>query len=241
MLELNGLSKTFAGVKAVNNVSLCIEAKEVRGLIGPNGAGKSTLVNLISGLLKQSAGSLKLDGTLLDGLAAPKRAQMGIGRTFQNLRVFPSLTVQQNIEVAQSTIRAGGPKHEKFVQNAIAKFNLTDRLNMRAGNLAYGYLRRLEIVRALALQPKIIMLDEPAAGMNEHETKVLAEALRWLRQQSDCAMLVIDHDLKFIMALCDNITVLNMGSVIADGKPNEVANNRQVIDAYLGEDHTIAV
>jgi len=241
MLELNGLSKTFGGVKAVNNVSLCIEAKEVRGLIGPNGAGKSTLVNLISGLLKQSAGSLKLDGTLLDGLAAPKRAQMGIGRTFQNLRVFPSLTVQQNIEVAQSTIRAGGPKHEKFVQNAIAKFNLTDRLNMRAGNLAYGYLRRLEIVRALALQPKIIMLDEPAAGMNEHETKVLAEALRWLRQQSDCAMLVIDHDLKFIMALCDNITVLNMGSVIADGKPNEVANNRQVIDAYLGEDHTIAV
>jgi len=241
MLELNGLSKTFGGVKAVNDVSLRIEAKEVRGLIGPNGAGKSTLVNLISGLLKQSAGSLKLDGTLLDGLAAPKRAQMGIGRTFQNLRVFPSLTVQQNIEVAQSTTRVGGPKHEKFVQSAIAKFNLTDSLNMRAGNLAYGYLRRLGIVRALALQPKIIMLDEPAAGMNEHETKVLAEALRWLREQSDCAMLVIDHDLKFIMALCDNITVLNMGSVIANGKPNEVANNRQVIDAYLGEDHTIAV
>ena len=241
MLELNGLSKTFGGVKAVNNISLRIEAKEVRGLIGPNGAGKSTLVNLISGLLKQSAGSLKLDGTLLDGLAAPKRAQMGIGRTFQNLRVFPSLTVQQNIEVAQSTTGASGPKHEEFVQSAIAKFNLTDNLNMRAGNLAYGHLRRLEIVRALALKPKIIMLDEPAAGMNEHETKVLAEALRWLRQESDCAMLVIDHDLKFIMALCDNITVLNMGSVIADGKPNEVASNRQVIDAYLGEDHTIAV
>ena len=241
MLELNGLSKTFGGVKAVSNVSLRIEAKEVRGLIGPNGAGKSTLVNLISGLLKQSEGSLELDGTLLDGLAAPKRAQMGIGRTFQNLRVFPSLTVQQNIEVAQSTTRASGPKHEEFVQSAIAKFNLTDNLNMRAGNLAYGHLRRLEIVRALALKPKIIMLDEPAAGMNEHETKVLAEALRWLRQESDCAMLVIDHDLKFIMALCDNITVLNMGSVIADGKPNEVANNRQVIDAYLGEDHTIAV
>ena len=241
MLEINGLSKTFGGVKAVNNISLRIEAKEVRGLIGPNGAGKSTLVNLISGLLKQSAGSFKLDGTLLDGLAAPKRAQMGIGRTFQNLRVFASLTVQQNIEVAQSTTGASGPKHEEFVQSAIAKFNLTDNLNMRAGNLAYGHLRRLEIVRALALKPKIIMLDEPAAGMNEHETKVLAEALRWLRQESDCAMLVIDHDLKFIMALCDNITVLNMGSVIADGKPNEVANNRQVIDAYLGEDHTIAV
>ena len=241
MLELNGLSKTFGGVKALNDVSLRIEAKEVRGLIGPNGAGKSTLVNLISGLLKQSEGSLELDGTVLDGLAAPKRAQMGIGRTFQNLRVFPSLTVQQNIEVAQSTTGASGPKHEEFVQSAIAKFNLTDNLNMRAGNLAYGHLRRLEIVRALALKPKIIMLDEPAAGMNEHETKVLAEALRWLRQESDCAMLVIDHDLKFIMALCDNITVLNMGSVIADGKPNEVANNRQVIDAYLGEDHTIAV
>lgn len=241
MLELNGLSKSFGGVKAVNNVSLRISAKEVRGLIGPNGAGKSTLVNLISGLLKQSEGSLKLDGTLLDGLSAPKRAQMGIGRTFQNLRVFPSLTVLQNIEVAQSTTKGNGPKHEKFVQSAIMKFNLTDSLNIRAGNLAYGHLRRLEIVRALALKPKIIMLDEPAAGMNEHETKVLAEALRWLRQKSDCAMLVIDHDLKFIMALCDTITVLNMGSVIADGKPNEVANNRQVIDAYLGEDHTIAV
>jgi len=241
MLELNGLSKSFGGVKAVNDVSLQISAKEVRGLIGPNGAGKSTLVNLISGLLKQSAGSLKLDGTLLDGLAAPKRAQMGIGRTFQNLRVFPSLTVLQNIEVAQSTTKGNGPKHEKFVQSAIMKFNLTDSLNIRAGNLAYGHLRRLEIVRALALKPKIIMLDEPAAGMNEHETKVLAEALRWLRRKSDCAMLVIDHDLKFIMALCDTITVLNMGSVIADGKPNEVANNRQVIDAYLGEDHTIAV
>ena len=241
MLELNGLSKSFGGVKAVNNVSLRISAKEVRGLIGPNGAGKSTLVNLISGLLKQSEGSLKLDGTLLDGLSAPKRAQMGIGRTFQNLRVFPSLTVLQNIEVAQSTTRGNGPKHEKFVQSAIMKFNLTDSLNIRAGNLAYGHLRRLEIVRALALKPKIIMLDEPAAGMNEHETKVLAEALRWLRQKSDCAMLVIDHDLKFIMALCDTITVLNMGSVIADGKPNEVANNRQVIDAYLGEDHKISV
>ena len=241
LMSVNNLKKSFGGVKAVSNVSLRIEAKEVRGLIGPNGAGKSTLVNLISGLLKQSEGSLELDGTLLDGLAAPKRAQMGIGRTFQNLRVFPSLTVQQNIEVAQSTTGASGPKHEEFVQSAIAKFNLTDNLNMRAGNLAYGHLRRLEIVRALALKPKIIMLDEPAAGMNEHETKVLAEALRWLRQESDCAMLVIDHDLKFIMALCDNITVLNMGSVIADGKPNEVANNRQVIDAYLGEDHTIAV
>ena len=123
MLELNGLSKSFGGVKAVNDVSLQISAKEVRGLIGPNGAGKSTLVNLISGLLKQSAGSLKLDGTLLDGLAAPKRAQMGIGRTFQNLRVFPSLTVLQNIEVAQSTTKGNGPKHEKFVQSAIMKFN----------------------------------------------------------------------------------------------------------------------
>ena len=241
MLEINGLTKTFGGVKAVHNVSLRIEAGEVRGVIGPNGAGKSTLVNLISGLLTQSSGSIKLDGALIDGLSAPKRAQLGIGRTFQNLRVFSSLTVQQNIEVAQTVARLDGPLHDKFVRRAIEKFNLSDSLHIRAGSLAYGYLRRLEIVRALALKPKILMLDEPAAGMNEHETKVLAEALRWLRQHSDCAMLVIDHDLKFIMALCDQITVLNMGSVIAEGKPNEVANNRQVIDAYLGEDHTIAV
>ena len=237
MLELKELGKTFGGVKAVQDVSMSLLKGEVRGLIGPNGAGKSTLVNLISGLLRQSSGTMILNGVSLDHLSAHKRAQMGIGRTFQNLRVFASLTVQQNIDVALNIAKTGAQGHAEFVQSAIEKFDLVERLHMRAGSLAYGYLRRLEIVRALALKPKLLMLDEPAAGMNEIETAALGEALVWLSNQNNCAILVIDHDLKFIMALCDNITVLNMGQVIAEGKPSEVSNNRHVIDAYLGEEH----
>ena len=241
MLELSGISKTFGGVKAVQNVSLCIQPGEVRGLIGPNGAGKSTLVNLISGLLTQSSGVISLNGVPLDGFSTPKRARLGIARTFQNLRIFSSLTVHQNIEVANNIGQSSGRENDNFLKNAIEKFDLSEKLNMSADSLSYGFLRRLEIVRALALRPNILMLDEPAAGMNEQETAVLGDALKWIRLRSDCAMLVIDHDLRFIMGLCDQITVLNMGEVIAEGKPNEVANNRQVIDAYLGEDHAIAV
>ena len=241
MLELFGISKTFGGVKAVQNVSLCIQPGEVRGLIGPNGAGKSTLVNLISGLLTQSSGVISLNGVPLDGFSTPKRARLGIARTFQNLRIFSSLTVHQNIEVANNIGQSSGRENDNFLKNAIEKFDLSEKLNTPADSLSYGFLRRLEIVRALALRPNILMLDEPAAGMNEQETAVLGDALKWIRLRSDCAMLVIDHDLRFIMGLCDQITVLNMGEVIAEGKPNEVANNRQVIDAYLGEDHAIAV
>tara|TARA_B100001093_G_scaffold39859_1_gene33919 strand:+ start:1022 stop:1747 length:726 start_codon:yes stop_codon:yes gene_type:complete len=241
MLELSGISKTFGGVKAVQNVSLCIQPGEVRGLIGPNGAGKSTLVNLISGLLTQSSGVISLNGVPLDGFSTPKRARLGIARTFQNLRIFSSLTVHQNIEVANNIGQSSGRENDNFLKNAIEKFDLSEKLNTSADSLSYGFLRRLEIVRALALRPNILMLDEPAAGMNEQETAVLGDALKWIRLRSDCAMLVIDHDLRFIMGLCDQITVLNMGEVIAEGKPNEVANNRQVIDAYLGEDHAIAV
>ncbi|NDD09586.1 MAG: ATP-binding cassette domain-containing protein, partial [Rhodobacteraceae bacterium] len=149
MLELKELGKTFGGVKAVQDVSMSLLKGEVRGLIGPNGAGKSTLVNLISGLLRQSSGTMILNGVSLDHLSAHKRAQMGIGRTFQNLRVFASLTVQQNIDVALNIAKSGGQGHAEFVQSAIEKFDLVERLHMRAGSLAYGYLRRLEIVRAL--------------------------------------------------------------------------------------------
>ena len=238
MLELTGITKTFGGVKAVQDVSMSVAPGEVRGLIGPNGAGKSTLVNLISGLLKHSSGSLTLDGQPLDNLPAQARAQKGIARTFQNLRVFPSLTVQQNIDVAgyagAKTKRGGG---NTLVKEAIVRFDLADKLHETAQSLAYGQLRRLEIVRALALRPRVLMLDEPAAGMNEQETDALAEALGWVRDESECSILVIDHDLKFIMALSERITVLNMGQVIAESTPQEVSENKKVIDAYLGEDH----
>ena len=237
MLELNGVSKTFGGVKAVQDVSMSIASGEVRGLIGPNGAGKSTLVNLISGLLRHSTGTISVDGQSVDRLSAHQRAERGIARTFQNLRVFKSLTVQQNIEVAGYSGRASGRNENTMLQEAIERFDLADKLNAPAGSLAYGQLRRLEIVRALALRPRLLMLDEPAAGMNEQETEDLREALGWVRSQSECAILVIDHDLKFIMALSERITVLNLGAVIANGSPQEVSENRQVIDAYLGEDY----
>ena len=237
MLELAGITKTFGGVRAVQDVSMTIAPGEVRGLIGPNGAGKSTLVNLISGLLTHSTGTLTLDSAPLDGLSAQARARRGIARTFQNLRVFPSLTVQQNIDVAAYTGASSGRAGGQLVEEAVYRFDLADKLNEDANALAYGQLRRLEIVRALALRPRLLMLDEPAAGMNERETEALGDALGWVRDQSACSILVIDHDLKFIMALSERITVLNMGAVIAEGTPQDVSANRQVIDAYLGEDH----
>ena len=240
MLELTGITKTFGGVKALQDVAMSVAPGEVRGLIGPNGAGKSTLVNVISGLLTHSAGTLTLDGAPLDGVSAQRRAENGIARTFQNLRVFSSLTVQQNIDVASYTGTASGRGGDALLHEAILRFDLADRLNEPASSLPYGQLRRLEIVRALALRPRVLMLDEPAAGMNEQETEALGEALGWVRDESDCSILVIDHDLKFIMALSERITVLNMGEVIADGTPQEVSENRQVIHAYLGEEEHAA-
>lgn len=236
MLELNAISKTFGGVKAVQDITLQLKAGEVRGLIGPNGAGKTTLINLISGLLNHSSGTLSLAGQSLDGLKANLRAERGISRTFQNLRIFPNLSVAQNIDVGRYTAKRSGRITRNLVTNAITQFDLADKLNDTAQSLSYGHQRRLEIVRALATEPKVLMLDEPAAGMNEQETEALGQSLAWVRGQSDTAILVIDHDLKFIMSLCDQITVMNMGAVIAEGTPKEITKNPKVIDAYLGED-----
>ncbi|ABG31134.1 ABC transporter ATP-binding protein [Roseobacter denitrificans] len=231
MLELNGIDKSFGGVHAVRNVSLTLAAGEVRGLIGPNGAGKSTLVNLISGLLVPTAGTITLEGQPITRQSAHERARKGIARTFQNLRVFPSLTVEQNIDVARYAGR-GAPLPEA----AIDEFGLRRKLTQRANALSYGDQRRLEIVRGLALRPKVLMLDEPAAGMNEEETEALGRALTWVQREAECALFVIDHDLKFIMNLCERITVLDMGAIIAEGTPEEVTKNPKVVTAYLGED-----
>jgi len=238
MLVLDKLSKEFGGVVAVNAVSLSIENGEVRGLIGPNGAGKTTLINLISGLLTQSSGNLTLDGERLNGWSADRRAVFGVARTFQNLRIFPNLSVEQNIEVARLSARS--QSGHAIIDEAIERFDLTDKLTLSAGALSYGHLRRLEIVRALSLAPRLLMLDEPAAGMNEQETDQLADALKWVNANLFCATLVIDHDLKFIMSLCARITVMNMGRVIAEGTPEEITKDQNVVDAYLGEDHTKA-
>ncbi|MFK8083977.1 MAG: ABC transporter ATP-binding protein [Granulosicoccus sp.] len=236
MLELSEVSKRFGGVQAVDGVTLQVSAESVHGLIGPNGAGKTTLINLISGLLVHNNGSIVLNGRDLGNTQAHQRAQHGVARTFQNLRIYPNLTVQQNIEVAASTVSRSNSIHDgRRVEEAIQQFDLDDKRQFYASELSYGHMRRLEIVRALALAPRVLMLDEPAAGMNQEETEQLIDGLQWVKQNHSCAMLVIDHDLRFIMSVCDRITVMNMGRVLTTGTPSEVSTDPAVIAAYLGE------
>ncbi|OED37272.1 ABC transporter ATP-binding protein [Chromatiales bacterium (ex Bugula neritina AB1)] len=236
MLELTELSKHFGGVKAVDQVSLTIEKGVVHGLIGPNGAGKTTLINLISGLLKASGGNLSLNGKLINSMEAHQRAKAGLARTFQNLRIYRNLTVAQNISVAASAAEtSNGNNHATIIDEAIQRFDLNDKQHLQASVLSYGHMRRLEIVRALALSPRVLMLDEPAAGMNQQETEELIGGLEWIRDNHGCAILVIDHDLRFIMSVCERITVMSMGKVLTTGLPQEVSADPRVVAAYLGE------
>ena len=235
MLEIRGVSKNFGGVKAVDDVSFTVDAHEIHGLIGPNGAGKTTMINLISGLLKLSAGAILLDGRPIEHLPAHEKARVGIARTFQNLRLFPNLSVRRNIEVAESN-HSGKPGHAgDLIEEAIDLFGLSKDLDHSPSNLPYGQMRRLEIVRALALRPKVLMLDEPAAGMNPEETDRLFENLTWLRRRHPCAIILIEHDLKFILSACEKLTVMNMGRLVASGLPGDVTKNPEVINAYLGQ------
>ena len=234
MLSLRNISKSFGGVKAVSDVSLEIEKGDVLGLIGPNGAGKSTLINLISGLLSPDNGAIYLSGKNITSRKSYERARLGLARTFQNLRIYPNLTVGQNIEVAEISSQYSERKETKNLDEIIHVFDLSDKADLASDELSYGHLRRLEIVRALALNPLVLLLDEPAAGMNENETQELSNSLRWVQENNSCAIIVIDHDLKFIMGVCDKITVMNMGEVIASGKPNEISNDARVKEAYIG-------
>ncbi|MDP2121669.1 MAG: ABC transporter ATP-binding protein [Hoeflea sp.] len=235
MLEIRGVSKSFGGVKAVDDVSFTVDANEIHGLIGPNGAGKTTMINLISGLLKLSAGAILLDGKPIEHLPAHEKARVGIARTFQNLRLFPNLSVRRNIEVGESH-HSGKPGHDDdLIEEAIDLFGLRHVLDHSPGSLPYGQMRRLEIVRALALRPKVLMLDEPAAGMNPEETDRLFENLTWLRRRHPCAIILIEHDLKFILSACEKLTVMNMGRLVASGLPGDVTKNPEVINAYLGQ------
>lgn len=234
MLSLRKISKSFGGVKAVSNVSLEIKKGDVLGLIGPNGAGKSTLINLISGLLSPDHGTIYLSGENITQKKSYQRARLGLARTFQNLRIYPNLTVGQNIEVAAISSEYSKRKKTKNLSEIIKVFDLSTKTDLASDELSYGHLRRLEIVRALALNPVVLLLDEPAAGMNENETKELSKSLRWVQENNSCAIIVIDHDLKFIMGVCDKITVMNMGEVIASGKPSEISNDAKVKEAYIG-------
>ncbi|MGB5870162.1 MAG: ABC transporter ATP-binding protein [Albidovulum sp.] len=238
MLEIKGISKNFGGVQAVNDVSFTVGANEIHGLIGPNGAGKTTMINLISGLLSVTSGEILVKGERIDTLPAEKRARKGVARTFQNLRLFRNLTVRRNIEVAEIQVRGAESTDPDLVEDAIDRFGLREVLDEVPDSLPYGQMRRLEIVRALALRPCVLMLDEPAAGMNPDETDTLFRNITWLRTRHPCAIVLIDHDLKFIMSACERLTVMNMGSLLASGLPQDVTTNKEVISAYLGQgDH----
>lgn len=234
MLEVHNVSKNFGGVRAVKGVSFNVRSNEIHGLIGPNGAGKTTMINLVSGLLSVSDGSIALDGQAIQMLPPDARARLGVSRTFQNLRLFNNLSVRRNIEVAE--IHAGGrdKADPDLIEEAISRFGLDDILEAAPTSLPYGQMRRLEIVRALALRPKLLMLDEPAAGMNAEETDQLFDNIKWIRQRHPCAIVLIEHDLKFVLSVCDTLTVMNMGSLLASGTPQDITKNPEVIEAYLG-------
>ncbi|MBK4992321.1 ABC transporter ATP-binding protein [Pseudomonas sp. S37] len=248
LLKVEGVTKRFGGVHALDNVSLYLEPGEVHGLIGPNGAGKTTFFNVMTGFYRADAGQFSLDGQAYRPDAVHRVAQAGIARTFQNIRLFGSMTALENVMVGRH-IRTGNgvwaaltrhrrAREEEARSRDIARqllhyVGIGDLAERRADTLSYGHQRRLEIARALATEPRVLALDEPAAGMNAVEKQQLRELLDRIRADGR-ALLLIEHDVKLVMGLCDRITVLDHGQVIARGTPQQVRQDRAVIEAYLG-------
>ena len=249
LLEVKNLTKHFGGLTAVGDVTLELNEGELVGLIGPNGAGKTTLFNLLTGVYEPSEGTVTLDGHLLNGKQPYKIASLGLGRTFQNIRLFKDLTVLDNVLIAFSNhhkqhVLASFLRLPAFYKNEeelkskaldlLKIFDLDDDANTLAKNLAYGQQRRLEIVRALATEPKILFLDEPAAGMNPQETAELTELIRRIKDEFKITIMLIEHDMNLVMEVTERIYVLEYGRLIAHGTPDEIKNNKRVIEAYLG-------
>ncbi len=251
ILEISHLTKTFGGLNAVSDVNISIKKGELIGLIGPNGAGKTTVFNLITGVYRPNEGSILLDGKSIGGLAPHIICKNGIARTFQNIRLFKELTVLDNVKIAfhkevnytllEAVLRGnrfyrGEDDIEEKALGLLEIFGLKDKRDELACNLPYGEQRRLEIARALATDPKLLILDEPAAGMNPQETQALTELIRWVRLQFNLSILLIEHDMSLVMGLCERLYVLNYGQILATGLPEEIRNNKEVITAYLGEE-----
>lgn len=250
MLEVKNLGISFGGLRAVDGFEVEIKKGQLYGLIGPNGAGKTTVFNMLTGVYKPDDGIIKLDGKDLVGRKTIDINKEGIARTFQNIRLFKDQSVLDNVKIGlhnqyhYSTLTGilRLPKYRKMermmdekARELLKVFELEDKEDYLASNLPYGDQRKLEIARALATNPKLLLLDEPAAGMNPNETKELMDTIRFVRDEFDMTILLIEHDMKLVSGICEELTVLNFGQVLAQGKTSEVLNDPEVIKAYLGE------
>lgn len=249
VLEMRHIEKHFGGVRAIDDFSVVLEDGAIHGLIGPNGAGKTTIFNTITGIYQPSAGSIHFYDADITSVRPHEAAQMGIGRTFQNIRLFGNMSVLQNVIMASSMdakyslpeallrlnrYRTNEKRIREKAMDLLTVVGLEQRANERANCLPYGHQRKLEIARAMALNPKLLLLDEPAAGMNTEESLDLVEFIRQIKGRFQITVLMIEHHMDVVTNLCDSVTVLNFGKTIAEGTPAEVKNNRAVIDAYLG-------
>ena len=253
MLQTENLGISFGGLKAVQNVNLTIKKRELYGLIGPNGAGKTTLFNLLTGVYQPTEGKFYLDGEDLTGKKQETINRKGIARTFQNIRLFNNMTVISNVMVGLHNLPeykstplasmfrlpshfAAEKKMRERAKELLDIFGLKEDRNTLACNLPYGKQRKLEIARAMATNPKLLLLDEPAAGMNPNETAELMQTIRFVRDNFDMTILLIEHDMKLVAGICERVTVLNFGQELAKGDTAEVLNDPRVITAYIGED-----
>ncbi len=250
LLEVKNLSISFGGLKAVDNFHINIEKGQLYGLIGPNGAGKTTIFNLLTGVYKPNAGRIVLDDVNITGKSTIEINQAGIARTFQNIRLFKDMSVLDNVKAGlhnhhkYSTVEGifRLPRYFKIekemdeeAMNLLKVFDLDKECDFKASNLPYGKQRKLEIARALATEPKLLLLDEPAAGMNPNETAELMDTIRFVRDNFNMTVLLIEHDMKLVSGICEKLTVLNFGQVLREGATSDVLHDPEVIKAYLGE------